>query len=147
MVNTQVRQTTCLFTNKWRLFLTITEVTLCTQTAGNSSFGTLKRLTEGTVLQNWHLYLVNVIKPAIISEHFRVAVPDTYIWKKTTWFTCAPVLPCCLCTETMEWNRNGKLQRLPIFTECKLWRKKFWVGGKTGGSVGFLETKTFFFFA
>ena len=30
VVNTQVRQTTCLFTNKWRLFLTVIEVTLCT---------------------------------------------------------------------------------------------------------------------
>ena len=71
VVNTQVRQTSYLSTNKWRLFLTIIEVTLCTLTAGDSSFGTLKRLTEGTVLQNWPFYLVNVIKPAIISEHFQ----------------------------------------------------------------------------
>ena len=77
----------------------------------------------------------------------RVPVPDTYIGKKTTtWFTCAPVLPCCLCTETTEWNRNGAwLTLLPIFTECKLWRKTFWVRVKTGGSVGFLETRHFFF--
>ena len=80
----------------------------------------------------------------------RVLVPDMYIWKKTTtWFTCAPVLPCCLCTETMEWNGNSAyltLRRLPIFTKCKSCRKKFWVGGKTGESVGFPEARHFFFF-
>ena len=78
----------------------------------------------------------------------RVPVPSTYIGEKTTiCFTCAPVLPCSLCTETMEWNRNGAwltLRRLPIFTKWKLWRKKFWVGGKTGGLVGFPETRHFF---
>ena len=85
--------------------------------------------------------------PAIISEHFR---EYWYIGKKTrTWFTCAPVLPCCLCTKTMEWSRNGAwltLRRLLIFTKYKLWRKKIWVRGKTGGTVWFPETRHFVFF-
>ena len=80
----------------------------------------------------------------------RVPVPDTYIGKKTTWFTCAPVSPCCRCTETMKWNRNSAwliLRTVPFFTEYKLWRKKLWVIGKTGGSVRLPEKRHFFFLA
>ena len=80
----------------------------------------------------------------------RVLVPDTYIGKKiTTWFTCAPVLPCCLCTETMEWNWNSAwltLQRLPILPNANCGEKNFESGGKTEWSVGFPETRHFFFF-
>ena len=78
----------------------------------------------------------------------RVQVPHTYIGEKTTtWFTCAPVLPCCLCTETMEWNRNGAwltLQRLPIFTKYKLWRKKL-SRGQNGRVSQVSRNKTIFF--
>ena len=113
--------------------------------------GTLKRLTEGAVLQNWpFIYLVTVIiKPAIISEHFReYRCPIRTLGKKTTLFTCAPDSPCCLCTETMKWDRNGAwltLWRLPIFTECKFRRKKNWVGAKREGQSGFRKQYIFFF--
>ena len=70
---------------------------------------------------------MNVIQPAIISEHFREYWSPIRSLEKTTttttWFSCAPILPCCLCTETMEWSRNGAWLT-SIFTECKLWRKK-----------------------
>ena len=44
--------------------------------------GLLKRLIEGIVLQNWPLYLVNVIKAAIISEHPRYVGPIRALEKK-----------------------------------------------------------------
>ena len=75
-----------------------------------------------------------------------VPVPNTYIGKKMTWFTCAPVLPCCLCTET-----NGAETALGLrYGDCRFLPnancgEKIWVRGKKGGSVGFPETRHFFF--
>ena len=64
----------------------------------------------------------------------------------TTWFTCAPVLPGCLCTETMEWSRNGAWLT-PISAECKLWRKKKKKknesGAKREGQSGFRKQDIF----
>ena len=79
----------------------------------------------------------------------RVPVPDTYIWKKTTtWFTCAPVIPCCLCTET--WNgtetvlvlRYGDCRLLPN-ANCGEKNLSRGQNGRVGRVSG---NKTFFFF-
>ena len=65
-----------------------------------------------------------------------------------TWFTCAPVLPCCLCTETMEWSRNsaglryGDCRFLPN-TNCD--EKNFESGAKREGRSGFRKQDIFFF--
>ena len=83
MVNTQVRQTTCLLTSKWKLFLTRIGVNLCTQTAGDSSFLDFKKT-------NWRHCIAELTfifgECNIASDNIwtfpSVPVLDTYIGEK-----------------------------------------------------------------
>ena len=65
-----------------------------------------------------------------------------------TWFTCALVLPCCLCTETMEWGLNstwlryGDCQCLP---NANCGEKNFESGAKWEVRSGFRKQDFFFF--
>ena len=104
--------------------------------ANCSNPASLILIVEGSILS----FIVTV------SMYIKVLITKPCITPKDYWFTCTPVLSCFPCTETTEWSRNCAwltLRRLPIFTECKLWRKKFRVGGKWRGSVGFPEPRIF----
>ena len=83
------------------------------------------------------LYLGVIIASDNILTFPRIPVHSTAVrtLDKKTWFTCTLVLSCCPCTETTEWSRNGAwltLRRLPIFTVCKVWRKKKLESGAKG---------------
>ena len=112
---------------------------------------TLKRLTEGTVLQNWRSYLVNVIKPSIISEHFReyrsliLTVGKNndmvYLW---TSFTMLPLHR----NNGMEPKRRlAYATEIAAFYQMQIVAKKILSrGAKREGRSGFRKQDIFFFF-
>ena len=153
MVNTQVRQTKCLFTNKWRLFLTIIEVTLCAQTPGDSSFGTLKKTNWRYCIAELTFIFGVLIKPAIISEHFReYRSPIRTFGKKKNKRHGLPVHRFYHAafapkrwngTETALILRYGDCRFLP---NANCGEKNFESGAKREGRSGFRKQYIFFFF-
>ena len=79
----------------------------------------------------------------------REPVPDTYIWKKKQRhslpvhsFTMLPLHR----NDRMELKRRSSYAtEIADFYRMQIVAKKIWVRGKTGGSVGFPETRHFFF--
>ena len=90
---------------------------------------------------------MNVIKPAIISEP-KISVPNTYVGEKRHGLPVHQFYHAALHrNDGMEQKRRlayateiADFYRMQIVAEKNLGR------GKTGGSVGFLETRHFFFF-
>ena len=120
---------------------------LCTQTAGDTSFLDFKKT-------NWRHCIAELT--FIFGEYNtasdnirtfpRVPVSDAYTGGKNN-----NMVYLCTGFTMMPLHRNDGMEpkrRLAYadFYQMQIVAKKIWVGGKTGGSVGFSETRHFFFF-